>query len=347
MIPQSFTHDVPHQRVVFGAGAVAQVAAEADLLEMSRALVVATPGSGARLGEPVVGLLGARAAAFCAEPAIHEPTGIAARGLEAARNANADGLVAVGGGSAIGLAKAIAHETGLAILALPTTYSGSVGTMIFGLSEGERKLVGRDPKVRPRTVIYDPDLTLGLPPSVTAASGMNAMAHCVETMWVPERTPVSTACAAEALRLFARQLSRAVADGKDRAARAGCLAAAWLAGNSLAGASGLHHKLAHVLGGFGLPHAETHAIILPHVARFNLAAAPQARERLMSAFGGDEPGAALAAMLSGFPIPQRLRDLGLTREKFASAADQVAAISIEQPRKVERDDVMAILEAAF
>jgi maleylacetate reductase len=342
-----FTHDVPPQRVVFAAGAIDAVAAEAERLGIARALVVATPGSGARLGQRVIGILAARAAGLCADAVIHVPTSVAAKGVAAAKAAAADGLVAVGGGSAIGLAKAVAHETGLPILALPTTYSGSEGTMIFGLSEGERKLVRRDPKVRPQTVIYDPDLTLGLPAAVTAASGMNAMAHCVETMWVPERTPVSTAYAAEALRLFVPQLPRAVADGKDREARGDCLAAAWLAGGSLSGASGLHHKLAHVLGGFGLPHAETHAIILPHVARFNLAAAPEARERLGAAFGGRDPAATLAAMLADFPIPQRLRDVGFRREKFADAAAQVAAIGIMAPRPVGRDDVLGILEAAY
>lgn len=343
----SFTHDVPSQRVVFAPGAIDQAAAEAERLGMARALVIATPGSGARLGQRVSTLLAGRAAGLCAEAVLHVPTAVAAAGIAAARQVDADGLVAVGGGSAIGLAKAIAYESGLSILALPTTYAGSEGTMIFGMSEGERKLVRRDPKVRPRTVIYDPDLTRDLPAAVTAASGLNAVAHCVETMWAPERTPVSTAYAAEALRLFVRHLPRAVADGKDQTARGECLAAAWLAGNALAGASGLHHKLAHVLGGFGLPHAETHAIILPHVARFNLAGSAAARERLTQAFDGRDPAEALAAMLAAFPIPHRLRELGFTRQRFASAAAQVEAIAITAPRPVTAPDVVGILEAAY
>lgn len=343
----AFTHDVPAQRIVFAPGAFAETAGEAERLGMGRALVVATPGSGARLGRRVLDKLGKRAAGLCAEAVIHVPTAVAAKGVAAAKAAEADGLVAVGGGSAIGLAKAIAHATGLPILAIPTTYSGSEGTMIFGLSEGERKHVRRDPQVRPKTVIYDPDLTLGLPPAVTAASGLNAVAHCVEAMWAPDATPFGVACAVEALRLFVHRLPRAVADGEDRAARADCLAAAWLAAGALAGASGLHHKLAHVLGGFGLPHAETHAVILPHVARFNLAAAPAARERLAGLFGGRDPAEALAALVAGFPIRKRLSALGLPREKCARAAEEVAALGIRAPRAVAKDDALAILEAAF
>ncbi len=342
-----FTYDVPGQRVIFAPGAIERTAEEAERLGMSRALVVATPGSGARLGQRVVGILGSRAAGLCAEAVIHVPKATADKGLDAANAAKADGLVAVGGGSAIGLAKAIAHETGLPILAVPTTYSGSEGTMIFGLSEGERKLVRRDPKVRPQTVIYDPDLTLDLPPAVTAASGMNAMAHCVEGLWVPERSPMSMAVSTEALRLFVPHLPRAVANGNDRDARAACLAAAWLSSGAMAGGTGLHHKLVHVLGGFGLPHAETHSLVLPHVARFNLAASAEARQRLTEAFGGREPVEMLAAMVRDFPIPKRLRDVGFSREKFDSTAEQVAAIGLAAPRAVAKSDVLALLEAAY
>ena len=183
---------------------------------------------------------------------------------------NADGLIAVGGGSAIGLAKAIALETGLPILAVPTTYSGSEGTPIFGMTDGERKITGRDVKVVPRTIIYDPDLTLGLPAAVSASSGMNAIAHCVEALWVDSRTPVTVGLATEAMRRFAQNLPAVVADGANVAARGECLIGAWLAGTVLSSGTALHHKLAHVLGGLGLPHAETHAIMLPHVMRFNL-----------------------------------------------------------------------------
>src|SRR5262245_63279123 len=184
----SFVHDAPPQRVVFAPGAVERVGEEAAHLGLQRALTVATPGSGARLGSRIAKLLGDKSAGLHAEAVVHVPTAVADAGLKLAQAARADGLVAVGGGAAIGLAKAIALKTGLPILAVPTTYSGSEATPIWGTTEGDRKTTGRDQKVVPRTVMYDPELTLGLPPTVTAASGMNAIAHCVEPLSIPERS---------------------------------------------------------------------------------------------------------------------------------------------------------------
>src|SRR5262252_3735897 len=226
----SFIHDAPPQRVVFGAGRIASVADEAARLGLSRALVIATPGSGARLGAGVAELLGSRSAGLHAQAVIHVPRAVAEAGVAAAKAARADGLVAAGGGSAIGLAKIIARDTALPIVALPTTYSGSEATPIWGTSEDERKTTGRDAKVVPRTIIYDPELTLALPAAVTAASAMNAIAHCVEGVWIPEGTPVTFALAGEALARFGTYLPRAVADGGDKEARSECLVAAWLAG---------------------------------------------------------------------------------------------------------------------
>jgi maleylacetate reductase len=342
----AFTHDLPSQRVVFASGALAQVGEEAARLTMTRALVIATPGSGARLGKEVAGLLGTRAAGLHAHAVVHVPKAVAEAGLAAARAAGADGLIAVGGGAAIGLAKIVARDLGLPIIALPTTYSGSEATAIWGMSDGERKLTGRDARVLPRTIVYDPELTLMLPPAVSAASAMNAIAHCVEALWVPDRTPLLMALAADAARRFAENLPRVIADGADRQARAECLVAAWLAGTVLASGTGLQHKLAHVLGGLGLPHAEAHAIILPHVTRFNLAAAADARARLMIALGG-EPAERLADMLRGLPIPQRLCQVGFDPDKIGFVAQEVAALSIRVPRPVSADDVRALLSAAL
>jgi maleylacetate reductase len=343
----AFTQDVPPQRVVFASGAVERLGEEVERLRSVRALVVATPGSGARLGARVVELLGPRAAGLHAEAVIHVPKAIAEGGLAAARERDADGLVAVGGGSAIGLAKAIARETGLPILAVPTTYSGSEATSIFGVTDGARKVTGRDIKVLPPTIIYDPDLTLGLPATVSAASGMNAIAHCVESFWADGRTPVTLALASEAMRRFAKALPAVVADGADRTARCECLVAAWLSGAVLSVSNGLQHKLAHVLGGLGLPHAETHAIILPHVTRFNLPAASDAKARLVEAVGGDDPAAALASMLKKFPVPQGLQDVGFDAAKVDFVAGEIAAAAIMSPRPVSANDVRDLLTAAF
>jgi maleylacetate reductase len=346
MIP-SFTHDATPQRVVFSSGALERIGAEVERLGFSRALIVATPGSGARLGKRVAGLLGARAAGLHAQAVVHVPKAVADSGLAAARTTAADGLVAVGGGAAIGLAKAIALSTGLSIVAVPTTYSGSEATPIFGTTDGDRKVTGRDAKVLPRTIVYDPDLTLGLPAAVSAASGMNAIAHCVEAFWVDSRTPVSVALASEAVRRFAENLPAVVADGNDAQARAQCLIAAWLAGTVLAAGTALHHKLAHVLGGLGLPHAETHAIILPHVTQFNLAAALEAKARLAQSLGRDDPAEAIAAMLKQFPIPQRLREVGFDAGKIDFVAGEIAAAAIKSPRPITAAQVGELLQAAY
>ncbi len=343
----SFVHDVPSQRVVFACGALARVGEEAARLGINRALVVATPGSGARLGSRLVEILGVRTAGLHAQAVVHVPKPVAEAGLAAARDAGADGLVACGGGAAIGLAKIIARDLGHPILAVPTTYSGSEATPIWGMSEGERKFTGKDTRVLPRTIVYDPDLTLALPAAVSAASAMNAIAHCVEGLWVADRTPFLMALATDAARRFGAHLPRVIADGADLEAREACLVAAWLAGVVLTAGTGLQHKLAHVLGGLGLPHAETHAIILPHVTRFNLAAAPDARARLSQALGADDPADRLAAMLRGFPLPQTLSDVGFDRAKIDFVAEQIAALSITMPRSVSVEDVRALLAAAF
>ncbi len=319
----SFVHDLPAQRVVFAPGAVARVADEAARLGFNRALVIATPGSGARLGGRLVEILGARAAGLHAQASLHVPKPVAEAGVAAAR-AGADGLVAAGGGAAIGLAKIIARDLGLPIMSVPTTYSGSEATAIWGMSEGERKFTGKDARVLPRTIVYDPELTLAL----------------------PDRTPFLMALASDAARRFATYLPRVVANGGDREARAECLVAAWLAGVVLASGTGLQHKLAHVLGGLGLPHAETHAIILPHVTRFNLAAAPEARARLAAALGGDGADR-LGALLRSFPIPQHLLEVGFDRAKTDFVAQEVEAMAISVPRKVSAEDVRTLLTAAY
>jgi maleylacetate reductase len=175
---------------------------------------------------------------------------------------------------------------------------------------------------------------------------MNAMAHCVECLWAEARTPYLVALAIDATRRLAHHLPRVIADGGDLEARSQCLAAAWLGGIVLNAGTALQHKLAHVLGGLGLPHAEAHAIILPHVTRFNLAAAPEARERLAAALGGDGADR-LATMLARLPIRQRLADLGLQRDQIEFVAAEVATLAIAVPRPVAGADVRAILAAAM
>ena len=261
---RDFVYDQLACRVVFGAGAFDKLAAEVDRLGLSKLLVLSTPGQ-VKLAEEAARRLGSRAAGLYPHAKMHVPIETAQAARAEARRLGADGAVAIGGGSTIGLGKAIALESGLPIVAIPTTYAGSEMTPIYGLTEGGAKKTGRDAKVLPRTVIYDPLLTLGLPAKISGPSGMNAIAHCVEALYAENANPVISLMAEEGIRTLARSLPRIAADLGDLDARGDALYGAWLAGISL-GAVGmaLHHKLCHTLGGsFNLPHAETHTIVLP------------------------------------------------------------------------------------
>ncbi|MDF1506490.1 iron-containing alcohol dehydrogenase, partial [Roseisolibacter sp. H3M3-2] len=209
-----------------------------------------------------------------------------------ARALGADPLLAVGGGSAVGVAKAVALAGGPPVAAVPTTYSGSEMTPIWGLTRDGAKETGRDERVRPRAVLYDPLTTLDLPARVTGPSALNAAAHCVEALYAPDAGPVTALLAAEGLRAIAGALPGVLRAPADVAGRTALLYGAWLAGLALgASTMGVHHKLCHVLGGsFGLPHAETHAVVLPHAAAFNAGAAPEALRAAAGALGaGDAP----------------------------------------------------------
>ena len=231
--------------------------------------------------ENVLGELGNKLAGVCDLAAMHVPADRVQRAVAEVDRVRPDVLLAVGGGSAVGLAKAIARERPLPIVAVPTTYAGSEMTSIWGVTSGDTKTTGRDPAVAPRLVIYDPVLTLSLPPHTSAASGMNAMAHAVEAMYAPNASPIAAAAADEAIRTLARALPSVVAAPRDLDARALALRGAHAAAVALELAPmGLHHKLCHVLGGFGLPHAATHAALLPHVVAFNAPAAPEAMARI-------------------------------------------------------------------
>ena len=274
-----FIFDALPTRVVFGAGCIAQLANEVDRLEAKRVLLVGTLGRAGLLAT-AKDLLGDRVAGVFDQAAMHVPTEVADRARALATSTQADSIVTLGGGSAIGVAKAVAVTTSLPIVAVPTTYSGSEATPIWGTTRNGIKETGRDARVQPRTVIYDPELTLKLPPSVSAVSGMNAIAHCVEAMYAPDANPVTTLMAEEGIRALATSLPQVVGSPEDLDARTTALYGAWMGGTVLGMVQmGLHHKLAHTLGGsFDLPHAETHAVLLPYTAEYN---APAAYEMML------------------------------------------------------------------
>jgi len=262
--------------------------------------------------------------------------------------ATPDGLLALGGGSAIGLGKTLAVETGLPLAAIPTTYSGSEMTTIWGISDGNAKRTGRDPGAAPRLVLYDPELTYGLPPRLSASSGMNALAHGVEAVYAHDGGPVSTSLALDGIRRLARALPVIMTAALDPGARAEALAGAHLAGLALDMTSmGLHHKLAHTLGGsFGLPHAETHAALLPWVMAYNAPAAGAAMSRIAAALESADAVSGMVALARTLGTPT-LADLGFTREMIPRAASLACAGSYPNPRAVDESGVRSILEHAL
>jgi maleylacetate reductase len=329
-----FVHDMPSPRVVFAAGALDRVPEEVVRLGATRVVLIADP-SAADHADAVAAGLSDRVAARLDEVVMHVPVDVATRAVKAATRADADLLLTIGGGSATGLGKAVAKETGIPILAVPTTYAGSELTPIWGLTEGDRKTTGRDPRVRPAVVVYDPRLLRTLPPGLTAASAMNALAHCVEALYAPDGTPVVSVLAEEAVRVLADRLPAAVARPGDDEARGDALYGAWLGGLVLGVTTmGVHHKLAHVLGGFGLPHAETHASLLPYVVAANAAYAPEAMARASRALGG-EPAGALWDLARRVGAPTSLAEAGFRADEVDRAVGIVLEAPPRNPRPVE------------
>jgi maleylacetate reductase len=342
-----FVHDSLPSRVVFGAGSLDSLPAELERLGCRRALVVATSRTRT---DDVVRRLGSRVAGVYDKAVMHVPVETARDARDLARRLDADLSIAVGGGSTIGLAKAIALELGLPILAIPTTFSGSEMTPIWGLTEGGIKRTGRDAKVLPRTVIYDPTLTLTLPPAIAGPSGMNAIAHCVEALYAENANPVVSLMAEEGIRALAESLPTITAKPGNLEAYATALYGAWLAGACLGSVGmALHHKLCHTLGGtFNLPHAETHTVILPYAIAYNESAAPAAMQRVSRALGGaTTPAIALYDLARRLDAPRALRDIGVQATDLDRVAELATQNPYYNPRPVTREGVRALLEQAF
>jgi len=348
---RSFTYDPLPGRVVFGNGVRGRIPDEADRLGVKRLLVLATPEQRETATE-VASSLGNRVAGVFAEAAMHVPVETAHAARETAARLGADGFLAVGGGSTTGLAKAIALVSSLPILAVPTTYAGSEMTPIYGITENGLKTTGRDPRVLPRTVIYDPELTLSLPASLSAASGLNAMAHALDALYAPDANPIVSLMSEESIAAFARALPQIVRDPGALAARSDALYAAWLAGSALGAVGmGLHHKLCHTLGGtFNLPHAQTHAVVLPHAIAYNAPFAAEALARAARALGVADAAAVPAAIYDlalAIGAPVSLAALGMPASGLDEAADVAARNPYPNPRPLERSAIRALLQDAY
>lgn len=345
--PPRFVYSTHAVRVVFGAGSLAELPEALDSLGLRRVLLITTPGR-AHDTAALVALLGDRLVDVFAGATPQVPADIVRDLLTVVERVQPDGCLTLGGGSAIGLGKAIARATGLPLAAVPTTYSGSEMTSIWGITAGNEKQTGRDSRVAPRLVLYDPDLTLDLPPAVSAASGMNAIAHCVEALYAPDASPVSALLAEDGLRRLAASLPLVVRAPRDPAARGEALAGAHLAGRALdLTAMGLHHKLCHVLGGsFGLPHAATHAALLPYVVAFNMPAAPVAIGRVAAALGVTDAAVGLRELGRGMGTPT-LAELGFTAADVPRAAALAVVGSYPNPRRVTEVEARGILARAL
>ncbi|MGQ0466401.1 MAG: maleylacetate reductase [Sporichthyaceae bacterium] len=343
-----FVHEALPGRVVFGVGSVASLPEELDRLGCARALLV-TEARGKAVGDEAAERLGARAVLRIAEVRQHVPAEDVAAALDLIAGQEIDSLVAIGGGSAIGLAKALAATLAVPIVAVPTTYSGSELTAYYGVTEGGHKRTRRDLRVLPAVVVYDPVLTVPLRAPVTAASGMNALAHCVEALWARDASPISSLLAEEAIRALARGIPGSVADGGDLDARSDALYGAYLAGAVLGTTTiALHHKLAHVVGGsYNLPHAPTHSALLPHVVAYNAPAAPEAVRRIAAALGAADAPGGLWDLAVAVGAPTSLADLGMDEAKLAEAAGFTATGDWWNPRPVSAEGVLEILRGAY
>lgn len=342
-----FNHETLGQRVRFGSGeAAAGVAAEVELLGARRVMLIAGPAE-AELARSVS--VDIDVAVVHDDVRMHVPVDNAERARAVAAEHDVDAVVCVGGGSTTGLAKAVALTSGLPIVAVPTTYAGSEATDVWGLTEGGTKTTGVDVRVLPRAVVYDASLLLSLPVELSVASGLNALAHCVDSLWGPRADPINAALATEGVRAIAEGLPAVVADPAGLPGREQTLYGAYLAAVAFASAgSGLHHKICHVLGGrYDLPHAATHAVVLPYVLAFNAPGAPDAAARLGSVLGGDAVSG-LADLRRRLDAPRALRDVGFTEGQIPDAVDAILrVVPPSNPTPVTPENLAALLRDAW
>jgi maleylacetate reductase len=348
----AFVYQASPVRAVFGIGAIEKAPEEIARLGAGRVLIVATPGR-RKLANDLAARLGAKAAGVFDRAVMHVPLENAKEARAEAERVRADGYIAVGGGSATGVAKAIAAETGRPILSIPTTYSGSEMTPTWGFTESGIKKTMRDARAQPKTALYDPALTVSMPAALSATSGMNAMAHCVEALYAQDGNPIVSIEAEEGIRALAASLPIVVKEPSNMEARSQAFYGAWLGGMVLgATTTALHHKLCHILGGaFNLPHSETHTVLLPHATAYNAGGAPDAMERIARALGSKASAKSAAAGLheleASMGAPLSLKSLGMKSDGLDRATELALQASFYNPRPLTKDGIRALLEDAF
>jgi maleylacetate reductase len=345
---QPFVYNAMPARVIFGEGTRSKVGEELARLNCSRALVLSTPQQAGDAQE-IAGMLGDKAVGIFTRAAMHTPVDITEMAVTETRALGADCTVAFGGGSTTGLGKAIALRTDLPQIVIPTTYAGSEMTPIIGETDAGAKRTQRTLKVLPEVVIYDVDVTLGLPTALSVTSGMNAVAHAVEALYAQEKNPIVSLMAQDCVRSLVQALPIIIKDPKNREARAKALYGAWLGGTCL-GLVGmaLHHKLCHVLGGaFNLPHAETHTVVLPYAVAYNATAAPEAMDMLAAALSARDPARTLFDLSGALGAPRSLRELGMNERDIDKAADLATESPYWNPRPIERSAIRTLISRAW
>lgn len=344
----SFDYSSQPAKIYFGAGARARVSGVLGELGCKRALVLST-GFQKPDAEELADALGTLSAGVFSGAAMHTPIHVTEEAMKAVKETGADCVVSLGGGSTTGLGKAIAFRTDLPQIVIPTSYAGSEVTPILGQTEDGKKTTLKSPRVLPEVVLYDPELTVGLPVAMSVTSGLNAIAHAAEALYARDRNPISTLMATEGIKALTQALPKIVADPADMEAREDALYGTWLCGSVL-GAVGmsLHHKLCHTLGGtFDLPHAETHSVILPHAVAFNAAEVPELLAPVAHALGHEKPGLGLFEFAKSLKAPTSLQELGMPEDGIDDAANLAMANPYWNPRKLEFPLIRRLIEKAF
>jgi maleylacetate reductase len=343
---RSFTYHSDPIRIVLGPGAIGALRTEAEFHKMSRLMVLSSK-SRAEFASRVTAAVADHCVGFCDASAPNMPREAFERVVADLKRLNADGFIVVGGGSPIGLAKAAAATTKIPYIAIVTTYSGSEMAARWSVGVADKRVTGGGPAALPATAIYDPELTLDLPARMSAASGMNAMAHAVESLYGIDTNPVVQTMAEEAIRRLGSSLPRVVQNPRDLAARTDALYGAWLAANFRA-EIGLEHAVAQrVRQWFNLDHAHTHAIAVPYAIGFNSGAAPEAMTRIKRALGVGGAARGLYDLNVRLGLPTGLKDVGMREEDIAEAVDIVAAVKISHPRPVVKADLKDVITQAF
>jgi alcohol dehydrogenase class IV len=346
----SFEYQANPSRVIFGSGSITKLPAELERLGVSKPLVLSTPQQTSQ-AEDVKNILDGSVAAVFSEATMHTPVDITEKALDVARSSGADSVVSIGGGSTIGLGKAISFRTGLYHIAIPTTYAGSEVTPILGETQDGRKTTKSDSKILPGTVIYDVDLTMTLPVGLSATSGVNAIAHAVEALYARNGNPIISALAKEGVKALAESLPTIKEDPASKEARSKALYGAWLCGTCLGSVGmSLHHKLCHTLGGsFNLPHAETHTIVLPHALAYNAPKVPVAMAALAEVLPDSDGDTiqGLNRLLNKLGVTRALKSFGMKEENVAQAAEIAVSNPYWNPREIERSAIEELIRRAW